>query len=70
MNNFTKLAEKNYPRRYALMSINKQTKLACQVNEEWIVDATCKSINEMLEAGLVSESAITGWIGNQSVRTH
>jgi len=70
MHNLVKLKEKNYPRKYALMSINKKTKLACQVNGEWIVDGTCKTINEMLEAGLLSETSVTGWITNQSLYSH
>jgi hypothetical protein len=70
MHKFIKLPVKNYPRNYALMRVNNQTKLACQINGEWVIDKTCKSINEMLQAGLVRESAITGWISNQALSSH
>jgi hypothetical protein len=70
MDNLTKLPVKNYPRRYALINVQKKRKLACQLNGEWIIDATCKSINEMLEAGLVCEDSVTGWISNQVYYSH
>ncbi|WP_370242904.1 hypothetical protein [Marisediminitalea sp.] len=57
-------------RRYMLMTIDGDRKVACHVNGEWIIDNTCKTINEMLEAGLVSEAAISGWISNQCFTSH
>lgn len=66
MKKFTKLTETNQPTAYALMQIQNVTKLACNVSGEWIIDSTCKAINEMLEVGLISEAAVTGWISNQT----
>ena len=62
MNNFGKLLVNTTPERYALMQVKNQTKLACYINGEWIIDATCKSINDMLEMGLVCEESVNGWI--------
>ena len=70
MDNITKLPTSLMPRRYALVSINEKTKLACHVNGEWIIDATCTSINEMLDEGLVCEASVTGWISNQCFTNH
>jgi len=61
---------KAYPRRYALIEVKGITQLACFVNEEWIIDATCDSINEMLVNGLVCESSVNGWISSQYNASH
>ncbi|QPG06964.1 hypothetical protein IT774_07625 [Salinimonas marina] len=61
---------KSFPRRYALIQIKDERKVACWVNEEWIIDSTCKSINEMLKEGLVGEDAVQGWINLQPAATH
>ena len=60
----------SFPRRYALIEVRGERKLACWVNEEWIIDSTCKSINEMLFEGLVGEEAVQGWINLQPTATH
>lgn len=70
MENIVKLPVKNSTRRYKMLTIKKQRKLACQVNGEWIIDATCTSINEMLEQGVISEDAISGWINTQTFNHH
>lgn len=70
MINFEKLDLTLSPRRYALIEIKEQTKLACYVNNEWIIDATCTSINEMLNNGLVCKESIQCWISNQCFSYH
>lgn len=65
-----KIQEKNFPRRYALISVKGVQKLACFLNEEWIIDSTCKSINELLEQGTVGEEAVKGWIAMQPTVSH
>lgn len=52
------------------MSVKGKRKLTCFVNGEWIIDATCKSINELLDTGLVGEEAVTGWISMQPLPRH
>ena len=49
-------------RTYALVESEGETKLACYVHDKWIIDGTCQSINELLEAGLVCADSINGWI--------
>lgn len=70
MHNIVKLPIQNLPRRYAMMKIKGVSQLACLVNGEWIIDATCKSINEMLEVGLVCEESVTGWLNGQNTTSH
>jgi hypothetical protein len=66
MYEFSKLPVNITPETYALVQVKNQTKLACLVQGEWIIDATCKSINEMLEMGIVSKESVTGWINIQT----
>jgi len=70
MDNITTLPVTNYPRRYALIKVKGITKLACHLNDEWIIDTTRRGINEMLQHGLVSESSITGWISMYPTTSH
>jgi|TARA_R100001510_G_C7654428_1_gene213070 hypothetical protein len=44
-------------------------KLACYIEEEWVIDSTCKCINELLALGLIGEEAITGWVNLQPCAT-
>ncbi len=57
-------------KRYALITVRGQKKLACLVEDEWIIDSTCKSINTMLTDGLVGEEAVMGWIELQPCTVH
>ena len=47
---------------YQMVTINGQSRLAVKKNGRWEMDHTCKDINEMLEAGLVCEESVLGWI--------
>jgi hypothetical protein len=69
-NGLPKMEFETFPRRYALITVRGERKLACFVNEEWIIDSTCKSINEMLKEGLVGEEAVQGWINLQPTAPH
>ncbi|BFT30385.1 hypothetical protein D210916BOD24_15610 [Alteromonas sp. D210916BOD_24] len=68
--NSMKMKTQIYPRRYVFITIEGVRKLACYMNEEWIIDSTCKSINEMLEAGVVGEEAVQGWVNLQPATSH
>lgn len=56
--------------RYALITVKGKRKLACYIEDEWIIDATCKAINDMLEQGLVGEEAVVGWAELQRKKIH
>lgn len=58
------------PTRYALITLKGQKKLACLVQNEWVIDNTCKSINDMLAEGLVGEEAVIGWAEMQPNHFH
>lgn len=47
---------------YQMVTINGQSRLAVKKNGRWEMDHTCRDINEMLEAGLVCEDSVLGWI--------
>jgi hypothetical protein len=47
---------------YQMVTINGQSRLAVKKNGRWEMDHTCRDINEMLEAGLVCEESVLGWI--------
>ncbi|MCW8107146.1 hypothetical protein OPS25_01340 [Alteromonas ponticola] len=64
--NITDINYSSYPRHFALITIKGRKRLACKINDEWIIDSTCKTINEMLEQGVVSEEAVVGWSELQS----
>jgi hypothetical protein len=66
MNNFDKLPSYTTPERYAIIELENQTKLACLVRGDWTVDATCRSLNEMIEIGVVSKESVSEWINFQS----
>ena len=70
LDNLQKLKNQMSSRRYSLMNVAGEVKLACYVNGEWIIDATCTSINEMLESGIVAEDSIRGWVSQQYFMTH
>lgn len=70
MSNIVKLKTQNFPRRYALITVKGVRKLACHLNDEWVIDSTCKSINEMLEQGVVGEEAVQGWVNLQPTASH
>ena len=57
-------------RAYSLMQINGKPGLACFLDGEWIIDATCKSLNEMLDLGVVCEDSVRGWISQQCYTNH
>ncbi|APE07034.1 hypothetical protein BM528_15640 [Alteromonas sp. RW2A1] len=57
-------------KRYALITVRGQKKLACLIEDEWIIDSTCKSINNMLADGFVGEEAVIGWAEMQPSLTH
>lgn len=65
-----RLRIENFPRRYALIEVRGQRKLACYLNEEWVIDSTCKGINDMLAEGVVGEEAVQGWIDLQPATSH
>jgi hypothetical protein len=68
--NLTKLPETRKSRRYSLMQINGKPGLACFVEGEWIIDETCRSLNEMLDSGIVCKESISGWISQQTFMHH
>ena len=70
MNPFKTLTPKLRNRRYSLIKLKGKTKLACFVDQEWIIDATCKSINEMIDNGLVSKDSVRGWVSQQCFTFH
>lgn len=70
LSNLTKLKVENFPRRYALITVQGVDKLACRINEEWVIDSTCKSINEMLEQGVIGTEAVQGWVDMQPATSH
>lgn len=49
-------------RQYALIKVKGASKVCCFVNEEWIIDATCKALNDLLVDGGLSKTIIIGWI--------
>lgn len=70
LGNLVKLRRETFPRRYALITVRGVRKIACYINDEWIIDSTCKGINEMLEQGTVGEEAVQGWIDLQPLTSH
>lgn len=56
--------------RYALITIKGKRKLACYIEDEWVIDSTCKAINNMLEQGLVGEEAVKGWADFKKKNVH
>lgn len=56
--------------RYALITVRGQKKLACLIQDEWVVDSTCKSINDLLRGGMVGKEAVLGWIDLQAGNVH
>ena len=57
-------------KRYALITVRGQKKLACLIQDEWVIDSTCKSINDMLKDGVVGEEAVLGWAELHSINLH
>ena len=55
-------------RRYSLVDINGDVQLAVYTQGAWTIDATCESINDLLNHGLLSEDAIQGWIEKRILR--
>ena len=47
---------------YQMVTINGKSRLAVKKNGRWEMDHTCRDINEMLDAGLVCEDSVLGWI--------
>ncbi|MFT7343151.1 hypothetical protein [Alteromonas sp.] len=67
--NFNSTHSQLYPRQYTLITVKGARKLACYIEEEWVIDSTCKCINELLALGLIGEEAITGWVNLQPCAT-
>jgi hypothetical protein len=55
-------------RRYSLVTIEGETQLAVYTQGRWTIDATCESINDLLQHGLLSEDSIQGWIEKRVLR--
>lgn len=70
MLSFTKLNENNFSRQYKLIELKGKKMLCCCINDEWIVDATCKAINELIDNQIVSEEAVHDWLALQPTLTH
>ncbi|OFA33285.1 hypothetical protein BAE46_00825 [Glaciecola punicea] len=49
-----------------MIEVKNQTKLACLVQGDWTVDVTCRSLNEMIEIGVVLKESVTEWINFQA----
>ena len=59
----SKLTPNTTERRiYTLVKIQGKTQLAVKAGDHWEIDATCRSINELLEVGLISEEVALGWV--------
>ena len=56
--------------RYTLITVKGKRKLACYIEDEWVIDSTCKAINDMLKQGLVGEEAVKGWASLQRKSVH
>lgn len=57
-------------RHYAVISIKGRNKLACLINDEWVIDHTCKEINEMRNQGVIANDAILVWTESGSPLNH
>ena len=57
--------QRDYAKVYQLIKLDGKTRLGCRIGNEWKLDATCQSINEMLENRLIAISTVTGWIATQ-----
>ncbi|MGH1461226.1 MAG: hypothetical protein ACRBB6_04240 [Neptuniibacter sp.] len=49
---------------YRVIKVNGVERLACKVGKKWVYDATCNSINEMLDNKLVNVDVVSGWIAS------
>lgn len=47
---------------YQMVIIEGKAQVAARVNGKWQMTDTCRDINEMLDAGLVCEDTVQGWI--------
>ncbi|KHT51395.1 hypothetical protein RJ41_12260 [Alteromonas marina] len=56
--------------RYTLITVKGKRKLACYIEDEWVIDSTCKAINDMLEQGLIGEEAVKGWADFKKKNVH
>ena len=57
-------------RQYAVIDLRGARQLACKIDDEWIIDDTCRSINELMAQGVVCEESVQGWIALQPVVKH
>ncbi len=55
-------------RRYTVVTVEGVTQLACYTQGRWAIDATCETINQLLQDGLVSVDSIQGWIERRILR--
>lgn len=53
-------------RYYHLITVKGKLQLATKVGEKWEFDASCNTINEMLDNGLIDPSAAQGWANQQT----
>lgn len=47
---------------YTLVTIHGKLQLAIRRGRKWELDDTCRSINELLDYGLVNDEAVLMWI--------
>lgn len=47
---------------YQIIKVNGVERLACRIGSKWVYDATCDSLNEMLDNRLISTNVVRGWI--------
>jgi len=49
-------------RHYAVINVKGKPKVCCSTNGEWIIDAKCKVLNDLLLSNNLEQKKITGWI--------
>lgn len=49
-------------RTYALVEHRNEIKLACKIEDEWIIDKTCSHINDLMRREVISVETVKEWL--------
>jgi hypothetical protein len=48
-------------RIYLMMEVRGKMQVVCKIQDEYIVDTACASINRLIDDGVIPESALITW---------
>lgn len=49
-------------RTYALVEHKNEIKLACKIEDEWIIDKTCGHVDKLLRQGTITVDIVKEWL--------